>query len=135
RRGAVACMRRSRVMHLARTLARAGHPCSIGGRRAGHADTADQQALDCLLVLAEVSGVADTYREAVAAFHRLRYGPTPQGDLNGVLDVADAHTVAGRFLAVDLDLQIALAHERLGNDIHRAGDRFEGLLDLLADAL
>src|SRR5207249_4421508 len=59
------------------------------------AAAADQQALDGLLVLAEVAGVADAHREAVAARDRVGDDPAAQGDLDRVLDVADTHPVAG----------------------------------------
>ena len=87
-----------------------------------------------LLVLAEIAGVADAHREAVAALDGLRDDPAAQGHLDRVLDVGDADAVAGRLLAVDLDLQVALAHDRLGD--HVAGRPSIGLmrlLDLLAD--
>ena len=51
-----------------------------------------------LFVLAEVAGVTDADREAVAALDRLRDDPAAQGDLDGVLDVVDADAVAGRLL-------------------------------------
>src|SRR5205823_13788224 len=58
-----------------------------------------------------------------------------QGDLDRVLDVADADAVAGGLLAVDVNFQIALAHDRLGDYVAGALDGLEGLFDLLAHAV
>src|SRR5262249_46697889 len=89
-------------------------------------------ALDHLLVLAESTRVADADREAVPTLDRLRDDPAAEGDLDGILDVADADAVACRLHPVDLDLQIALAHDGLGDHILCAPDWLQDLLDLFA---
>src|SRR5262249_24037080 len=100
-----------------------------------HAAPAHEQALDGLLVLAEVAGIAKAHRESIASFHGLGNDPAAQGYFDGVLDVADADAVAGGFLPIDVNLQIALAHDRLGDHVLGALDRLDGLLDLLANAV
>src|SRR5207244_11729660 len=77
-------------------------------------------------------GITDADREAVAALDRLRDDPAAQSDLDRVLDVTDTDAVACRLLAVDLDLQVAFAHDRLGDHVLSAADRLEDLLDRFA---
>ncbi len=114
-----------------------GHAGARGGRhgcrRTRH--TADEQALDVLLVLAEVTGVADAHRETVAALDGGCDDLAAQRHLDGVLDVADRQAVAGRLRPVDLDFQIAFAHDRLGDHVLGPLDRLEGLLNFLAHAV
>ena len=61
--------------------------------------SAHEQTLHHLFVLAEGAGVADPHREAIPALDGLGDDPAAQGDLDGVLDVADADAVACRLLA------------------------------------
>src|SRR5205807_1270484 len=81
------------------------------------------------------TGIAHSDRETLPAFHRLRHHPAAQGYLNRVLNVGYADSIASGFLAVDVDLQIAFAHDRRGDDIAGAVDRLESCLDVLADTV
>src|SRR5258708_2939305 len=78
---------------------------------------AHQQTLNRFLVVAEVARIADANRETIASFHGLRDGSAAERDFDGILNVADPDAVAGRLLAVDLNLQIALALYRLGANV------------------
>src|SRR5207302_10006308 len=73
--------------------------------------------------------------EALAAFDGLRDRLPAQRDLHGILDVLDADAVACRPFQVDVDLQVAFAHDWRGDDIPRPVDRLQGGLDLLAHAV
>ena len=81
------------------------------------------------------AGIADADRKAVALFDRVGHRPAGQGDFDLVLNVLDRDAVAGRRLAVDVDLQIALAHDRRGDHVAGAVDRLERRFDVLADAV
>ena len=94
----------------------------------------DEDVLERLHVVAIVAGVADPDRVALAALDGLRQRPAAHRRLDHVLDVADVDPVAGRLLAVDLDLDVALARDLVGEHVGRAADRAEHPGDLLADA-
>ena len=102
----------------------------VGTAGAGH-----QDLLQLGNVLAELAQVADADRVALPALDRLHDVHAADGDLDDVLHVADVDAVAGDAVAVDLELQIRLADDAVGDDVGRAGNLREQLLDLQADAL
>ena len=65
--------------------------------------------------LAVGAGIADAHRKAIALLDGESDGPAGQRDFDFVLNVLDRDAVAGRLLAVDVDLQIAFAHDRRGD--------------------
>ena len=100
-----------------------------------HAAGADQQSPNALFVLAVGAGVANADRKPVALFDGERNGPARQCDFNFVLNVFDRDSVAGGSLAVDVDLHIALAHDRRGDHVACSVDGLEHGFDLLAHAV
>ena len=86
-------------------------------------------------VLAKLAQVAHADRVAFAAFDGLHDVHAADGDFDDVLHVADAHAVARDAVAIDLELEIRLADDAVGDDVGRAGHFLEQLLDLQADAL
>ena len=73
-------------------------------------------------VVAVVPGVADADRVALAPLDGHRQRLAPHRHLDHVLDVAHLDAVPGRLLAVDVDLDVALAHDLVGDDVRRAPD-------------
>ena len=115
---------------------------TVAASRAGHRAGGDhpfaggdEQILHRLLVFAEGAGVADADGEPLAAFDGRGDRLAAQGRLDDVLNVADVDAVAGRLLAVDVDLQVAFADDLVGEDVDRAGDLLEHGGDLLRDLL
>ena len=99
-------------------------PCRRPGRPSAAIPRAEtRMPLERLDVVAVVAGVADADRVALAALDGHRQRPAPHRHLDDVLDVADVDAVAGRLLAVDLDLDVALADDLVGEDVGRAADR------------
>ena len=108
---------------------------ACAGPRGGHPSGGDEDVLERLDIVAVVAGVADADRVALAALDGHRQRPAPHRHLDHVLDVADVDAVAGRLLAVDLDLDVALADDLVGEDVGRTADPAQHRGDLLADAL
>jgi hypothetical protein len=106
-----------------------------GRRRAAHAAGADQQPPDALFVFALRAGVADADRKPVAFFDGVGDRPAAQRDFDFVLDVLDGNAITRRRFAVDVNLQVPLPHDRRGDRVARAAERFERRLDVLADAV
>ena len=104
------------------------------GRHAG-ARGSDEQILDLLDSRSRIAGVADANRITLAILDGLRDGLAPQGDFDHVLHVADVHAIAGRLLAVDRDLQIALADDLIGHDGDGPGNATEHFGDVLRHRL
>ena len=59
-------------------------------------------------------------REAVPPFHGGGEHFAPQGGLDHILDVADIDAIAGRRLAVDVDVEVIAAGDPLGHHVGRA---------------
>ena len=59
-------------------------------------------------------------------------GPPGQRHFDFVLNIFHRNAVAGGFLALDVDLHVAFAHDRRGDDIACAVDRLECGFDIFA---
>src|SRR5262249_50529388 len=77
----------------------------------------------------------NTHRKAIPFLHGVGDDAAAQGHFDGILDVIHADAVAGGLGAVDLDLQVRLAGDRLGNDVASTIDGLECPLGLLGDTL
>ncbi len=81
--------------------------------------------------LADVALVADLDRVALAALDGRRHVQAAQSGGDDLVDHHRGHAVAGRFLAVDLELVIGLAHDDVG--VYRAGIDVVMRFQLLGD--
>ena len=95
----------------------------------------DQYSFQGLDVVAVGPGVAHADRVTLPLLDRHRHGLAPHRHLDDVLDVAHLDAVAGRLGAVDPDLNIAFAHDLVGNHVGCAPDSTEHAGDLLGHAL
>ena len=100
-----------------------------------HAAGADQQTPNALFVFAVDAGVSNPHGKAISLFDRVRDGSTGQSDFDFVLNVFNRDAVPRGLFAVDVDLQIALSHDRRGDHVAGAVDRFQGRFDRLADTV
>ena len=89
-------------------------PCAAGGH---------QQVPDRLFVLAPGPAVADDDGVPLAALDGRRDDLAAQGRLDQVVDLAGAHTQPGGPVAVEADLDVGLAPDRVGHDVDRARQR------------
>lgn len=104
-------------------------------RGRGHRTGSHQQLADGLFVFAVDAGVANANREAFAFFNGVGDDSSGQRDFNLVLNVLDRNAVPRSRLAVDVDLQIALAHDRRGERVACSGNRLERGFNLFADPI
>ncbi len=79
-----------------------------------------RQVPDRLFVFAPGPAVADDDRVPLAALDGRRDDLAGQGRLDHVVDLADAHAQPGGPVAVEADLDVRLAADRVGDDVDRA---------------
>jgi hypothetical protein len=100
-------------------------------RRAGFRPHHHREVADRLVVLAERPRVANPDRVPLAALDGGRRHPAADGDLDQLGDRARVGPMPGRALPVGDYLQVALAADRVGDHVRRAGDRLQYRCDFL----
>ena len=110
----------------------AAHAASRLGHRGPGGDKNPLQRLD---VVAVGPGVTHPDRVTFPLLDGHGQGLAPHGHLDHVLDIAHLDAVAGRLLAVDADLNVAFAHDLVGNHVGGTTDLTKHPGDFLGHAL